>query len=199
MIRFLALMTLMGLASLASAQQYRWVDEQGRVHYTDTPPPPSAKDTKKKNLKGNAVGTQQSYELTKAMQESPVTLYTHPDCKDACQLARDVLNKRGVPFTEVQTFDPKGLERLKAVSGGITVPVMVVGSQVEKSVSETAFNNALDIAGYPRPGVAQAREQKAPPPPPLVNAPLPGATSVEQPDTTAQPKVEPYTGRRGGR
>jgi len=156
-------------AITAAAQQYRWVDEQGRVHYTDTPPPPSAKGAQKKNLKGNAVGAQDSYELSKARQESPVTLYTHPDCKDACQLARDVLNKRGVPFTEVQTFDPQGLEKLKAVSGGITVPVLVVGSLVEKSVSESAFNNALDVAGYPRPGVAKARDQKAPPPPPIVN------------------------------
>ena len=194
MIRFLALMVLGALATLAGAQQYRWVDEQGKVHYTDTPPPPSAKSAQKKNLKGNAVGAQQSFELTKAMQESPVTLYTHPDCKDACQLARDVLNKRGVPFTEVQTFDPAGLEKLKAVSGGITVPVMVVGALVEKSVSEGAFNNALDVAGYPRPGVAKAREQKAPPPPPP--PPLPGATSVEQP-TQPQPEVTPYTGRRG--
>lgn len=178
MTRLLTLLALSALATLASAQQYRWVDEQGKVHYTDTPPPPSAKGAQKKNLKGNAVGAQQSYELTKAMQESPVTLYTHPDCKDACQLARSVLNKRGVPFTEVQTFDPQGLEKLKAVSGGITVPVMVVGALVEKSVSESAFNSALDVAGYPRPGVARARDQQAPPPPPIVEKP---AAAPEQP------------------
>jgi len=84
------------------------------------------------------------------------------------------------------------------VSGGITVPVMQVGALVEKSVSESAFNSALDVAGYPRPGVVQAREQKAPPPPPVL-PPQTGATSVEQPDATSQPKVEPYTGRRSGR
>jgi glutaredoxin len=183
MMKFFGLFGLLAFALIVNAQQYRWVDEQGRVHYTDTPPPPSAKDAKKKNLKGNAVGAQQSYELTKAMQESPVTLYTHPDCKDACQMARSVLNRRGVPFTEVQTFDPQGLEKLKAVSGGITVPVMVVGALVEKSVSESAFNNALDVAGYPRPGVARARDQKAPPPPPPPAAPgeKPAAAAPEQP------------------
>ena len=190
MMRLLTLILLTALATLASAQQYRWVDEQGKVHYTDTPPPPSAKDAKKKNLKGNAVGSQPSYELSRAMQESPVTLYTHPDCKDACQLARDLLNKRGIPFTEVQTFDPKGLERLKAVSGGITVPVMVVGALVEKSVSESSFNNALDVAGYPRPGVAKEREQKAPPPPPIVSSEKPAAAPEPE------PQAVPYTGRR---
>jgi glutaredoxin len=182
-------------AGTALAQQYRWVDDQGKVHYSDTPPPASAKSSQKKNLKGNAVGAQQSYELTQAMKESPVTLYTHPDCKDACQLARGVLNQRGIPFTEVQTVDPQGLEKLKALSGGITVPVMVVGGLVEKSVSESAYNSALDVAGYPRPGVAKAREQKAPPPPPPPPTPA-GATSVEQP-TQPQPEATPYVGRRG--
>jgi glutaredoxin len=200
MMKFIGLIGLLAFTLVVNAQQYRWVDEQGKVHYTDTPPPPSAKDAKKKNLKGNAVGSQPSYELTKAMQESPVTLYTHPDCKDACQLARDVLNKRGVPFTEVQTVDPQGLEKLKKLSGGITVPVMQVGALVEKSVTETAFNNALDVAGYPRAGVARAGDQKAPPPPPPP-PPLPGATSAEQPNASkpAEPEVTPYTGRRGGR
>jgi len=180
MIKSFAFLGLLAFTLVVNAQQYRWVDEQGRVHYSDTPPPPSAKGAQKKNLKGNAVGAQESYELTKAMQESPVTLYTHPDCKDACQMARNVLNRRGVPFKEVQTFDPQGLEKLKAVSGGITVPVMVVGALVEKSVSEAAFNNALDVAGYPRPGVAKAREQKAPPPPPIVSGDKPAA-APEQP------------------
>ena len=53
----------LGAYSAAWAQQYRWVDEKGRVHYTDTPPPPSAKSTQKKNLKGNAVGQQPNYAL----------------------------------------------------------------------------------------------------------------------------------------
>ena len=29
-------------AAQAHAQQYRWVDEKGRVQYTDTPPPATA-------------------------------------------------------------------------------------------------------------------------------------------------------------
>jgi len=48
-------------AGTASAQQYRWVDEKGRVHYSDTPPPASAKSSEKKNLKGSELGQQESY------------------------------------------------------------------------------------------------------------------------------------------
>ncbi len=34
------------IATSAQAQLYRWVDESGKVHYTDTPPPPKTKSSK---------------------------------------------------------------------------------------------------------------------------------------------------------
>ena len=167
------------LASQAAlAQQYRWVDENGGVHYTDTPPPPTAKSGERKKLKGNAVGSQTSYELEQALKTAPVTLYSHPECKDLCQLARDVLNKRGVPFTEVSATDEAKLEQLRRVSGSTRVPVLVVGGQVETSVSADAYSQALDLAGYPRPGVVPARKQAAPAEPPKAGS---SAESVAAP------------------
>jgi glutaredoxin len=144
------------------AQQYRWIDEKGGVHYSDTLPPPTAKSAERKKLKGNAVGSQTSYGLEQALKSAPVTLYSHPECKDLCQMARDVLNKRGVPFTEVSATDEAKLEQLRRVSGATRVPVLVVGSQVQTSVSADAYSQALDLAGYPRPGVVPSRKQAAP-------------------------------------
>jgi glutaredoxin len=138
-------------ASAALAQQYRWVDDKGRVHYTDTPPPPAAKSVEKKNLKGNAVGEQTNTQLAKASKDSPVTLYTHPDCKATCDWARGVLGKRGVPFKEVSVVDQEGFEELKKLSGDGQVPVLVVGRRVQAAPSESAYAQALDEAGYPRP------------------------------------------------
>ena len=161
----LLLLGILLAASSALAQQYRWVDEKGRVHYTDTPPPASAKGAEKKNLKGNAVGEQQNTQLAKAIKNGPVTLYTHAECKDPCQVARDVLNRRGVPFREVSVVTPQQQEELKRLSGEITVPVMVVGAYVEKYATAGAFNQALDAAGYPAEGVARAGDQAAPPAP----------------------------------
>lgn len=37
---------LLALPALSHAQLYRWVDAQGQVHYSDSPPPPGAKDTR---------------------------------------------------------------------------------------------------------------------------------------------------------
>jgi glutaredoxin len=163
--RILLLAVVMVMANTAWAQQYRWVDEKGRVHYTDTPPPASAKSAEKKNLKGSELGQQESYEMMQAVRKAPVTLYTFTECQAPCQMARDVLNKRGVPFREKQVSNQQMLDELQKVSGGTNVPVLVVGGQVEKNASPEAFNQALDNAGYPRAGVAKPRNQQAPPKP----------------------------------
>lgn len=183
-LRALILFSFLLAATSASAQQYRWVDEKGRVHYSDTPPPPSAKSAQKKNLKGNELGQQPSYELTQAIRNAPVTLYTFPDCKDPCQMARDVLNKRGVPFREKLISNQQMLDELKQVSGGLNVPVLVVGGQVEKTASPQAFNQALDIAGYPPAGVVRPGNQAAPTPP----KPAPQPSAAAPTETPAAPR-----------
>ena len=43
--RALLLLSLLAVASTASAQVYRWVDEKGTVHYSNTTPPKGAKAT----------------------------------------------------------------------------------------------------------------------------------------------------------
>jgi len=169
------LVTVLG-AGVAVAQQYRWVDDKGRVHYSDTPPPASAKSAQKKNLKGSAIGQQPNYELSQAMKSSPVTLYSHPDCTEYCQMVRELLNRRGIPFTEISATDEAKLAQLKRVSGAMKVPVLVVGAQVETTISADAFNQALDLAGYPRAGVVPTRNQSAPPAP---KPPAPAAQSTE--------------------
>lgn len=162
-LNWLRLVLLFAFAAAAHAQPYRWIDEKGRVQYSDTPPPAGAKGVQKKRLHDNAVGGQGSYELDKAMRESPVTLYSHPDCKQACQMARNAMNKRGVPFREIVVETQETQDELRRVSGRISVPVLVVGAQVETEISAQAYERALDAAGYPRAGVARQRDQAAPP------------------------------------
>ena len=155
------------VAGTALAQQYRWVDEKGRVQYTDTPPPPSAKDVRKQAApKGPAKGGGVvPYELQVAQRDYPVTLYTAPSCKEPCTLARNALNARSVPFKEVQVYDDKTNEELKKVSGGNQVPVMTVGSTVQKGFEQGAFDALLDSARYPKAGLLPPGKQSAPPPP----------------------------------
>lgn len=168
-VRTVFALALAAAACSAAAQQqlYRWTDESGRVHITDTPPPASAKD--KRMLKPASVPGAPSkpaaaapYALDLAMKQYPVTLYTSPNCAEPCGLARELLNKRGVPFKEVQVWEEEGNEELKRLSGNNLVPTLKVGSRVYSGFERAAYEALLDSVGYPSAGVLPARAQAAP-------------------------------------
>jgi glutaredoxin len=162
-----AFLAVLLIAGSAHAQQYRWVDEQGRVQYSDTPPPASAKDVRKMKSRAAApaAAPQQPFELTRLQKDFPVTLYTSPNCIEGCAMARAALNKRGVPFTEVQVWDEETNEQLKRASGAAEVPTLQVGISTHRGFEQGAFDALLDSAGYPRTGILPAGTQKAPAPP----------------------------------
>lgn len=152
-------------AGAANAQLYRWTDEKGGVHITDTPPPPTARNVQRIKATGNTVPAQAPYDLTQAAAEFPVTLYTSPSCSEPCASARTALNKRGVPFSEVQVWDEASNEQLKQASGANDVPTLVVGRRVQVGFEQNAFDALLDSARYPKAGTVPAGAQEAPPPP----------------------------------
>jgi glutaredoxin len=153
-------------ASALAQQLYRWTDEKGRVHITDTPPPPSAKGVQKQSgAAAPAVGEQMPFELAQAMKDFPVTLYTAPNCDEPCARSRGALNRRGVPFREVQVWDKDSIQELTKLAGSKQVPVLVVGNSVQKGFQQEAYDSLLDAARYPRAGLVPARTQGAPKPP----------------------------------
>src|SRR5690242_10693232 len=84
-------------ATSAEAQQlYRWVDKNGRVTYSQDPPPAgAAKSVQQKSLGSSVVeGANLPYAAQVAAKNFPVTLYTAPDCAAPCKDGRDYLAKR---------------------------------------------------------------------------------------------------------
>lgn len=155
-------------ASVAHAQQYRWVDDKGRVQYSDTPPPAGARSVQKQSA-GTAApapaenGGQVPFELQRAQKDFPVTLFTSPSCKEPCTLARDYLNKRGVPFAETQVWNEESLAQLKQLTGAEGVPALTVGRSSITGFETSRYDALLDSAGYPKAGAVAARSQAAPP------------------------------------
>ena len=159
---------LLGAACAASAQLYRWTDEKGRVHITDTPPPPSANNVQKRALDATpepASGANQPYAVQLAAKNYPVTLYTAPDCAP-CGAARALLNQRGVPFREVSVVGEQESAQLRNAVGSLSVPSLVVGTSAQKGFEEGAYHSLLDVAGYPRTGLLPPRSQAEPKPAP---------------------------------
>lgn len=177
----------------ALAQPYRWIDDKGRVQYTDTPPPKTAKDVRKQAApQGPPAGSGVvPYELQVAQRDYPVTLYTATACKEACAAARNALNARAVPFKEIQVHDEASGEVLKKISGSLEVPVMTVGSTVQKGFEQSAFDAALDAARYPRAGLLPPGRQGPPPPPEQPAAPKPAAPPVKA-EAPEQRPLGPY-------
>ncbi len=150
-------------AMAANAQLYRWTDESGRTHISDTPPPPGAKNVQKKSAAapGQAGTPAEPFALQQARQNYPVTFYSTPGC-EACDLTRKLLNARGIPFKEQSVNDEASLAALKKAVGSNSVPSIIVGSTVLKGFEESSIERLLDAAGYPKAGILPPRSQAEP-------------------------------------
>jgi glutaredoxin len=139
------------LAADAAAQSlYRYVDANGRVVYSDQPPPPSVKDAQTRQLPENVIETdQRPLQARQAAEQFPVTLYTF-DC-EICREAQALLVKRGIPFQTVVVTEEAGAKKLKALTGKQSAPVLTVGDKdIVQGYNEQRWQAALDDAGYPR-------------------------------------------------
>jgi hypothetical protein len=131
-----------------AAQFYRWVDEQGRIEWRDTPPPPTAKEVEKRRIGVSTIETSTlPYSVQQAVKNFPVTLWVF-DCGPPCDDARSHLARRGIPHTE---RNPQtDFEAFRKLTGGTDAPVLFVGSTRLKGYLDSDWDAALDIAGYPR-------------------------------------------------
>ena len=184
-VHLIAAMALSMACAQALAQAYRWVDEEGKVHYTQNPPPPGAKGVRVKNFRNGAVGT---VDLPFATQEAaknfPVTLYTMPACSP-CDQARASLVKRSIPFREVSVTTQENADELKKLTGTNDVPLLVVGSQFRAGFQENLYNDLLDTAGYAPSGpkVPMEKLRKMDPVPAKAQQ---GASGGDQPGAAAK-------------
>lgn len=148
--RYLLLLCLALLSVGASAQAYRWVDSSGRTIISDTPPPGQAKTVKRVGEAAPSGSEDLPFAVRKARENFPVTLFTAADCVSECKQARDMLNGRGIPFTEKMLQKAEDSAELKALVGDVFVPSLKVGKQSFRGFEAGAYNNLLDLAGYPK-------------------------------------------------
>jgi len=193
--RFASTLALLALfaavAATAQTQQvYRYVDPEGRVVYSDKPPPPNARDAQAKRIGQNTIETSDlSYSEVMAQERFPVTLYTF-GCGTVCDTASALLNKRGVPHTVVDVGQSDGADKLKRLTGGLDAPALQVGDQYSTGFNESRWQNLLDDAGYPKtPAPRTAPVGRAPAPPPEA---APATQTVTPPQTATPPQTGGY-------
>lgn len=137
----------------AQAQVQRIVGPDGRITYTDgvgaaaagvsgaSGPSPAASPA------GETSPTL-PYALRQTIQRYPVTLYSGNQCAP-CNSARQLLQKRGVPFTEKTVTTPADAQAFAALGVDNSLPLITVGAQRIIGFQATELNRYLDAAGYP--------------------------------------------------
>jgi glutaredoxin len=198
-IKFAVVGALVALASgtfssLSQAQPvYRIVGPDGKVTFSDKPPPAAS------NAKVTAAGADGArgvataslpFELRKVAGQYPVTLYSGDNC-GPCASARSLLTTRGVPFTEKTVSTNEDAQALQRISGDNSLPFLTIGSQQLKGFSDAEWTQFLDAAGYPKSSVLPASYRQAPATPlvTLAPTPAPATTTAARPATPAAPST----------
>ena len=174
-----------GIAGAQVQQVYRYTDVDGKIVYSDKPPPANARDAQAKRVTANSIETSAlSFATQQAQERYPVTLYTFA-CGVVCDTAQGVLNKRGVPHSVVDVSQGDGAEKLKKLVGGLDAPALQVGDQYSVGFNESKWQGMLTDAGYPKTPAPRT-------------APIGRPTSPEPAPTTTSQATQPVAVPKGG-
>ncbi len=182
---------MLALWPWASQAQYKVIDAQGRVTYTDRPVAPEGgrvvtlgRDDTAAIAPGAAAVAALPLALRQAVARFPVTLYTAADC-GPCGSGRTLLQQRGVPFNERLVAGNDAIDALQRLTGGRTVPSLAVGGQVLRGFQPTDWLATLDLAGYPRESLLPRSYAPAPTTPlvagSLADGPAPAVPAAQAP------------------
>jgi glutaredoxin len=175
-------------SGMAAAQTvYRIVGPDGRVTFSDQPPPAGApmKAAPAATVRpgGGGGSAPLPYALQQVVNRFPVTLYSGTDCAP-CASARSLLTSRGVPFTERTVSSNEDIGALQRLSGDSTLPFGTIGGQQLRGFSDVEWTQFLDAAGYPKTSQLPAGYRAAAP------TPLVAASTVAAPPE-AEAKAAP--------
>ncbi len=142
---------LLATAGLAVADMYKWVDETGKIHYTDSPPP--GKKAQKLDLKINSIAGPPVVSAfkdgaagTSNRTAAKVKVYGAAWC-GYCKRAKAYLQARGTPFEDIDVERSVQGKSEFRVLGGRGVPVILVGDQRMDGYRQEALEGMLKHAG----------------------------------------------------
>jgi glutaredoxin len=171
------------LAAGSACAQYKVVGPDGKVTYTDQPQPGAHGEAASVASGGTAANASLPYALRQTANRYPVTLYVGKDCRP-CDAGRQLLQQRGIPYSERRVETNADGAELQRLSGSATLPTLAIGSQYLRGLASSEWNGFLDAAGYPKTSALPAGWH-APAPSPL--APVKASAPPQEPAVTAPP------------
>lgn len=83
--------------------------------------------------------------MSDAKKQPRVLIFTTPSC-GYCTKAKSYLKKNGIKFKEVDiTRDPDGAKDVKRMTGGSSVPVIMVGHRTIAGFDRSRLDKMLEI------------------------------------------------------
>lgn len=137
---FLALLLLMITTLTAASEIYRWVDDQGKVHFSDQAPKEHQSESLELKINTYESVTYESLDipLPESTRAKKVIMYSAVWC-GVCATAKRYFDRNGIPYTEydIETSQQgrEGFERLN----GKGVPIILVGNRRMNGFSPTGF------------------------------------------------------------
>ncbi|KAF5290166.1 hypothetical protein FQR65_LT20688 [Abscondita terminalis] len=201
---------LLAVASLPSVPAvaqtvYRNVGPDGRVTFSDRQPSQAPVQAGAATGSPSAAvsadpGAGLPYALRQTVGRFPVVLYSAKECTP-CESARQLLQSRGIPYTERTVQTEADAAALQKISGQDSLPFATVGKQHLVGYSSSEWTQYLNAAGYPASSQLPAQYQRpAPqplaPPKPVEPAAAASATGDAQRGTPVQPRPQPAPGTR---
>lgn len=153
---FSVALAVAALAAPDAHAQYKWIGPDGRVNYGDQPPPSDSRRIVRAPAGAHSSEAPASgdhrlpYALRAATTRYPVVLYTTADC-EPCELGRNHLMQRGVPFVEKQVKSAADVKAFGALKFESTqFPALAVGADRMVGFEASRWDRMLDAAAYPR-------------------------------------------------
>jgi glutaredoxin len=150
---FLLLAFTIYLSATAAAEMYKWVDDKGEIHISDSPPP-APKSTGEikvyKDSQGGSLDTppasvkkEESRPTLERKMKADVVLYTTSWCP-YCRKARDYLQSRGIDFIEYDIEkDREAAVRKRQLDNRGGVPFAIINGRSIHGFSASAYERAL--------------------------------------------------------
>lgn len=138
--QFLTIILLFS-SMLTSAEIYKWVDENGRVHFGDNPSKSAKRSAAKLDMKVNTYSNV-SYERAQSKTEN-VIMYSASWCA-YCKKARKYFKKNNIAFIEYDIETDKSANRRHKAMGARGVPVILFKDKRMNGFSESGFRRIYD-------------------------------------------------------
>jgi glutaredoxin len=142
--RLMVLLALLLPAAGLHAEIYKWVDEQGQVHYSDQKPedrPVTEIPVETRSYQGISYGTV-AIDTRKDAPKARVVMLSASWC-GTCKKARQYFRRNGIPFREYDIEKSSRGKRLYEQLGATGVPVILVGKKRMNGFSEAGFERLI--------------------------------------------------------